>query len=138
MITFVFLAGTHWLCIYHSTRNAETWFFDSFGKSYQNYSPLLSDYMHSVNSPVLQSVKQVQRLNTSSCGEMCLFWAYYCLQASSWKAMDVVYTRDFNVNHRRCESFMLKIKNHNQSFGSSVCNLLQFSNQKCTTFTCPH
>ena len=125
------LAGTHWLCLYHPSRQSPTWYFDSFGHSYTRWSPFLSEYLHTVNRPILESRQQVQKLNTSICGQMCLYWAYHCVRGCSWATTESIFTKDLNVNANIVEAFMSKIKRRS-------CKWLRPSfieKQQCEKFT---
>lgn len=63
--------GTHWTCFYKDIENNKNIFWDSFGV----LPPVSID---DILYPYTYNHKDVQNLNSSSCGWWCIFCIYFC------------------------------------------------------------
>ena len=56
--------GTHWVCYYKN--NDESFYFDSFGLDPPN------ELVNYIKVPIIMNTFQIQKFNTSICGQLCL------------------------------------------------------------------
>ena len=62
-------AGTHWCAYYHPPKSGKTLYYDSFGMP---PPPALEEHFH--DGEYQYNPYQIQNVNTSNCGYLCLDW----------------------------------------------------------------
>jgi hypothetical protein len=63
-------SGTHWICISNISPNY-VYYFDSYGEPSPDH---LVELMHHTHKNIIYNTKQLQNLQSSSCGEWCVFF----------------------------------------------------------------
>ena len=68
--------GEHWLLFFFNDDNSVD-FFDSLGKNIYNYGKEIVDFAKTYATSFNESKERTQPINSSLCGQYCLFYAYY-------------------------------------------------------------
>ena len=77
--------GKHWVLFYFEKDNVE--FFDSLGKSIDNYGIEFLRFARKFAKTISQSQLRVQAKNTDTCGQYCLYYAYLRCKGNSMESI---------------------------------------------------
>lgn len=88
-----YLPGKHWIAFYVEHGKVEA--FDSYGNTPSRYSSYIKQFMQRFTR-VESNTKELQSLNTSVCGQYCLF--YLMCRCRGYEMTDIVNIFNDNLN----------------------------------------
>ena len=97
-------SGEHWVAVYITDKTF--YFFDSFGRSIQQFSNPFKKYMNNASRDfhVVTSSKNLQHIFSDVCGLWCIY--YLWCKFSSYKFMFRHFTNDQKVNDEKLQNAM--------------------------------
>ena len=107
--------GEHWLLFFFDNKTVE--FYDSLGKDISDYNLSFYNFLHTYVEDYEKSLIRTQPVNSSLCGEYCLFYAYYRCKGIRMKDIINKMLKNDNVSE-----FVSK---HFNFCSQSVCPALQ-------------
>lgn len=104
------MPGAHWLAIY-ITHDRQGYFFDSFGNppTYDEYPPNIINFLSKNCKKLLYSQKQVQDVQSTTCGEHCIFFLSNIQKGVSYQRVLNMYTRNLICNDVMVCAYVKKI-----------------------------
>ena len=103
-------SGLHWLAIY-ITEDRDGFFFDSFGNEprYGGFPQIIHMFLSRNCKKLTYSVRQVQDLNATTCGEHCIFFLAK-IQKYSYERVLNMYSNNLYCNDVMVCEFVKKIQ----------------------------
>ena len=101
--------GTHWIAIYINTENGLGEFFYSYGQHPEFYGAYFKQFLDTHCVRFIHNYKSLQSLNTTVCGQYCLFFCLHRCRNIPLSKILSVFTDDSLVNDVLVQDFMEEI-----------------------------
>jgi len=100
--------GTHWLCFLKKSDTVLE-FFDSMGLNVDSYGKYFTDFVNRMNCHFQFSRVRIQSLNSSLCGEYCLYYVLRRIEGPNFDEVLSTMTINFHRNDEIVTEYIFRL-----------------------------